>query len=197
VTDVKLVENSELLADFERHKTLVAQKHGWQEALGGRKNKWAGTHFGFHAMAGGPEELENIYAQGREHGGFDCRLGRQGSYGRGSYFAEHAIYSAYMYPQPARSRDGSITLICAEVVLGKFYDYGSAVDRTLVRPPEGFDSVIGTENGFGFHHDKHNRRHAWEHGRVPNGCEDYGRQWVVYKKEAAYPRYLVTIKPTW
>jgi hypothetical protein len=147
-------------------------------------------------MAGGPEELEKIYAQGREQGGFDHRLGRQGAYGRGSYFAEEAIYSAYMYPRPARSWDGSITLICAEVVLGQIRDYESATDQTLVRPPEGFDSVVGTENGFGFHHSKRNRWHAQQHGGLPNGCEAYGGQRVVYEKQAAYPRYLVTIKPT-
>ena len=163
------IENSELQADFGCQKILVAKKRGWEEALGGNKNdrRWANVQIGFHAMKGGPGELEKIYAQGREHGGFDFRLGREGAYGRGSYFAHHAIYSAYLFPRPTPAADGSITLIFAEIILGESKDYERTRAGDLVRPPaidgqpgKTYDSVQGTEEGFGIHD---------AIGRVPSG----------------------------
>ena len=206
VTDVKLVVNSELKPDFERHMLIVASKRGWKEGQGGRpeSKRYANVELGFHAMPPGLE-LKLIYDQGRNHGGFDYRLGNKGAYGRGSYFAHHAIYSAYLYPVPDAAADGSVTMICAEVVLGQSKDLGTQTDNTLVRTPEiegkadmTYDSVQGTEKSFGVHGPPglhRPRRDAKRYGGNPLGEEEYGRQYIVYDKQAAYPSYLVTIKP--
>jgi hypothetical protein len=195
VTRLQQVHNNQLLMDFNRQKEIVAAKPANRDGVNVR--------LAFHAMAGGPDELKQIYEAGREEGGFDFRLGRAGAYGRGSYFAEHAIYSAYMYPRPDKAPDGSITLLVAEVILGQSGDYGSRIDGTLVREPpiEGgaagdvWDSVQGTENSFGINdHTHHPRPDARRYGKIPGGCEKYGKQYVVYKKEKAYPRYVVTIR---
>jgi hypothetical protein len=232
VTRLQQIDNNELLMDFNRQKEIAAAKPA-NIHRGDTIDKRANVRFAFHAMAGGPDELKKIYEGGREEGGFDLRLARgrlvggrmvggimvggamvggqivggtimAGAYGRGSYFAEHAIYSAYMFPCPDKAPDGSITLLVADVILGESKDFGSAVDGTLVREPpiaggaagDVYDSVQGTENGFGVHGPTHRPRpDARRYGGVAAGCEEYGRQYVVYKKEKAYPRYLVTIRP--
>ena len=76
------------------------------------------------------------------------------------------------------------------------------MDQSLQRAPEirdepgkTYDSVHGTEDGFGFHGRRTNRDNARRYGSHPGGREEYGRQYIVYEKQAAYPRYLVTIRP--
>ena len=110
VTKLVEIQNSELRADYEHCRSMVDD----------RLDAGDGTTTcieGFHAMAGNPKELEKIYNGGRDRGGFDFRLSRKGSYGRGSYFAKHAVYSAYFYPRPTPTADGSITMLVAEVRL--------------------------------------------------------------------------------
>ena len=88
-------------------------------------------------MGGEPDELKKIYEGGRADGGFDYmsmyRLGRQGAYG--SYFAEHAIYAAYMYPRPNPAADGSVVMPVAKVILGQSKDLGKEMNGNLVREP--------------------------------------------------------------
>eukprot|EP01043_Picozoa_sp_COSAG02_P029213 COSAG02_NODE_1808_length_10843_cov_4.345867_5_plen_420_part_00 len=209
VTKMMLVENNQLRADFERAMANVAGKPA-NKARGGTLENMANVRLGFHAMPGGPDNLKKIYEGGRDDGGFDCRLGKEGAYGRGSYFAEHAIYSAYLYPRPTKAPDGSIVLLVAEVILGQSKDLGRLCDRTLVREPpirggaagDVYDSVQGSEASMGFieacfRHD-HPRfsPDAKRYGGVACGCEEYGRQYIVYDKAKAYPKYLVTIKPS-
>ena len=205
------IYNSELLADYDRHKSMVAAKPANQ----GRSDTDI-VDLAFHAMPGPPEALEKIYSAGRAAGGFDCRLGKGGdksAYGRGSYFARHALYPCYLCPgtEPddcnphigggmVPSGDGSVTLIVAEVLLGHSFDLGTRLDASLSRPPQIdgaphgqlYDSVQGTEGSFGIHDFKlrsHRRAKARKYGQDPAGCEEYGRQHVVYDKSAAYPRY--------
>ena len=209
VTALQYIDNSELRADFKRQRLIVAKKYGFdpQRGIGNIHNKkWQrvlNIQLGFHAMSGSPEELKKIYEAGRELGGFDLRLGRQGAYGRGSYFAHHAIYSAYLYPRPTPAADGSITMLCAEVILGNSKDYGTDCDGELLRAPEvpgepgkTYDSVQGTESGFGIHGNRGSHRdRAKRYGRNSAGREEDARQYIVFEKAAAYPSYLVTIKP--
>ncbi len=209
ITSLAQIDNNELLADFNRQKELVAAKPR-NSARGGSLDQKANVHRAFHGMAGGPDELKKIYAAGREEGGFDARLGRKGAYGRGSYFAKHAIYPAYLYPLPTQAEDGSITMLVADVILGKSQDLGKDCAPDLVREPpidgasvgEVYDSVQGTENGFGIHRAgpqlpaKHAvRPDARRHGKIAGGHEEYGRQYIVFDKAKAYPRYLLTIRP--
>jgi hypothetical protein len=206
VTALKRIDNNELLADFNLQKEIVAAKPA-NKALGGSTEHMANVRMAFHAMAGGTDELKKIYEAGREEGGFDPRLSRDKcAYGRGSYFAEHAIYPAYMFPCPTPAADDSVTLLVADVILGKTKDFGTQTDTTLKREPpiEGaardvYDSVQGTENSFGIHGPPgllhHPRLDARRYGKNPLGDEEYGRQYVVYNKAKAYPRYLVTIRP--
>ena len=150
----------------------------------------------------------------------------KGMYGRGSYFAEHAIYSAYLFPRPTKAADDSVVLLVAEVILGQSKDMGRLCgnDRCagigtacqpigseeicrLVRDPpiegaagETYDSVQGTESSFGIHAGRcfannQMRADAKRYGRNRLGEEEYGRQYIVYDKAKAYPRYLVTIRP--
>jgi hypothetical protein len=83
---------------------------------------------------------------------------------------------------------------------------GKARICDLVREPpiEGgaagdvYDSVQGTEGSFGIHGPPglhHPRQDARKYGRNPQGEEEYGRQYIVYDKAKAYPRYLTTIRP--
>jgi hypothetical protein len=208
------VNNNQLLLDFERQKEIAAAKPA-NAARGGTIENKANIRLGFHAMGGGPDELKKIYEGGRADGGFDYRLGRAGAYGRGSYFAEHAIYSACLYPArrtPSNPRgmvpndEGGVTLLVAEVILGQSKDLGRACDGELKREPpieggtagETYDSIQGTEQSFGVHDYKarsHDRRDARQYGKNPRGEEEYGRQYIVYDKAKAYPKYLVTIRP--
>ena len=225
VTAVEEIENTELLLDFDRQKDIVAGKP-LNAARGGTTENRANVRLAFHAMAGGPDELKKIYEGGRAHGGFDFRLARGGAYGRGAYFAEHAIYSAYLFPRPTKAADGSVVLLVAEVILGQSKDMGrlcgndrcpgigaacqpigSEVIGALVRDPpiegaaaETYDSVQGTESSFGIHAGRcfaknQMRADAKRYGGNAAGCEEYGRQYIVYSKAKAYPRYLVTIRP--
>eukprot|EP01043_Picozoa_sp_COSAG02_P057823 COSAG02_NODE_7086_length_3192_cov_1.085354_1_plen_382_part_10 len=187
ITSLAQIDNNELLADFNRQKELVANKPRNVDR-GDSLDKRANVRRAFHGMAGGPDELKKIYAASREEGGFDSRLGRKGAYGRGSYFAEHAIYPAYLYPLPTQAEDGSITMLVADVILGESKDLGKTCEPELVREPpiecagEVYDSVQGTENGFGIHRAgpqlpvKHAARpDARRHGSIAGGDEEYGR----------------------
>jgi hypothetical protein len=219
VTSLKQIDNNQLMSDFDRQMEIVAAKPT-NAARGGTVEHRANVRFGFHAMAGKPTELKKIYEGGRADGGFDYRIARGGAYGRGSYFAEHAIYSAYLYPCPTKATDGSIVLLVAEVILGQSKDLDQLCSRDLqpwdplgkaricdlVREPpiEGgaagdvYDSIQGTEGSFGIHGPPglhHPRQDAKKYGRNPQGEEEYGRQYIVYDKAKAYPRYLVTIRP--
>jgi hypothetical protein len=223
VTGLEEIKNNELLLDFERQREIVAAKPA-NTARGDTVEERANVRFAFHAMAGGPDQLKKIYEDGREHGGFDFRLARGGAYGRGAYFAEHAIYSAYLFPRPEKAADGSIVLLVAEVILGQSKDMGRRCwdDRCagigtacqpigsqeigkLVRDPpvggsvgETYDSVQGTERSFGIHGPAglhHPRPDARQYGGNAAGCEAYGLQYIVYDKAKAYPKYLVTIRP--
>ena len=209
ITSLEQIDNNELLVDFNRQKEIVAAKPANAARRGGSLDQNANVHRAFHAMAGGPEELKKIYMAGRGDGGFDFRLGRLGAYGRGSYFAEHAIYPAYLYPRPEQAPDGSIVMLVADVILGQSKDLGTACEPSLVREPpiegaspgEVWDSVQGTENGFGIHRVgpqrpvDHPRPDARRYGLIAGGTEEYGRQYVVFEKAKAYPRYLLTIRP--
>lgn len=198
VTRLESIHNNELLSDYHHHLEIVRNKP--------RNAGETNVRLAFHAMAGNADELKKIYAGGRADGGFDYRLGRAGAYGRGSYFAEHAIYSAYLYPRPTPEPDGSVTMLCAQVILGTSKDLGKRMDQSLMREPaipggapgEVYDSVQGTEGSFGIHNAaKHkDRSNAKKYGADKNGTEEYGRQYIVYDKRAAYPKYLVTIKPS-
>ena len=84
---------------------------------------------------------------------------------------------------------------------------GSEAIKLLVRDPpiegaagETYDSVQGTESSFGIHAGRcfannQMRADAKRYGGNAAGCEEYGRQYIVYSKAKAYPRYLVTIRP--
>eukprot|EP01047_Picozoa_sp_COSAG01_P009198 COSAG01_NODE_374_length_17957_cov_51.701590_3_plen_474_part_00 len=219
VTKLEQINNNQLRMDFERQKEIIAAK-STNAARALEEDEQANVRLAFHAMAGGPDELKKIYEGGRENGGFDNRLGRTGAYGRGSYFAKHAIYSAYLYPCPTKAVDGSIVLLVAEVILGQSKDLGQLCSRDLqpwdplgkaricdlVREPpieggakgEVYDSVQGTEGSFGIHGPPglhHPREDARKYGGNPEGEEEYGRQYIVYDKAKAYPRFLVTIRP--
>ena len=96
--------------------------------------------------------------------GFDFRYAQEGSlWGTGVYFAVNASYSdRYAYRKPV----GILKqLLLAQVLTGKSIHY-SVSDRTLKKPPDGFDTVNGTSNN--------------------------SRVYIVYDHEKAYPAYLIT-----
>jgi hypothetical protein len=245
VTKLEQIDNNQLLMDFDRQKEIVAAKPT-NAARGGTIDHRANVRLCFHGMRGGPSELKKIYEGGRQDGGFDYRLARSevSAYGRGSYFAEHAIYSTYLFPRPTKAADGSVVLLVAEVILGQSKDLGQLYYRdlqpwagpctcrkpyakkhhldptckahvcNLVREPqveggargEVYDSIQGTEGSLGVLDQPHPFRPALEqrpdwyrdarrYGRNPAGEEEYGRQYIVYDKLKAYPRFLVTIRP--
>ena len=157
-------------------------------------------------MAGGPDKLEAIWDRGRSQGGFDFRRSKRGSYGRGSYFAHHAVYSAYLYPAPDPESDGSVTMLVAEVALGSCKDFQKQCKPDLFQPPplepsrpdgELYDSIEGTEDGYGidrFRRGDVRAKDARRYAAVERGSEQYGRQYVVFHQQAAYPKYLVTMR---
>mmetsp|Transcript_70075 Transcript_70075/g.193864 ORF Transcript_70075/g.193864 Transcript_70075/m.193864 type:complete len:324 (-) Transcript_70075:167-1138(-) len=119
--------------------------------------------------------------------GFSTNLGGNGAYsapGCGCYFAQHAIYPVGIHPKVREN--GIYSLIAAEVLCGAVKDYGMQRRPGLKNPPakpEGglFDSVSGTEGSIGV-------------DKVPGGCEEFGRQFVIYDNHRAYPHFLLRLR---
>ena len=102
-------------------------------------------------------------------------------YGRGAYFSDNAAYSdehfAFTVPGTSTLEGGAHRqLILARVLCGRTCDYGVDRDHTLVRPPDGCDSVRG-----GPHKVKSKSVHS---------C----RMTVVYDRAQVYPQYIVTYR---
>ena len=115
--------------------------------------------------------------------GFDFRRANAGEYGVGSYFASAAAYPICIHPR-RMNKDGTYTLLLAEVALGSVADLRDTTDNQLRVPPElraGLlhHSVRGTENGIGA------RRST---------TIDHGEQFVVYNHNQAYPHFLAIVE---
>ena len=70
-------------------------------------------------------------------------------YGRGSYFAEFAIYSHWWLTRSKSRVDDKgtdDTLLLVQVFTGRSKDYGSSWAPDLVVEPPGYHSVTGTES---------------------------------------------------
>jgi len=92
--------------------------------------------------------------------GFDMRYCEKGMWGRASYFAHNASYSdAYCFQS-----GGTKQMFYARVSLGQCAKV-SPPNPSLVKPPEGFDSVSGNTNGSDIY--------------------------MVYENGRAYPEYLI------
>jgi hypothetical protein len=83
----------------------------------------------FHAAT--PEALEAIVSGGTA-GGLDSRMARDGEYGSGAYFAEHAIYSVALrdwlntHGAQAPAIGSTTKLLLCDVVLGDCKDFGAS-----------------------------------------------------------------------
>ena len=102
-------------------------------------------------------------------------------YGRGSYFCDNAAFCdehfAFMVPSASTLEGGAHRqLILASVLCGRTCDYGVEKDSTLVRPPDGYDSVRG-----GPHKGSASSTHS---------CSVT----VVYDPAQVYPQYIVTYR---
>jgi len=118
--------------------------------------------------------------------GFNKLYSAGGSYGKAAYFARYAKYSHDVFANGDEFKlhlgpsQAEYVLLLAEVSLGNMYDFGDKVDCSLKQPPEGYDSVHGTEASFAKIH--------------KIGPVEYGRQWMVYERFRAYPHYIVEYK---
>ena len=105
-----------------------------------------------------------------------------GFYGRGAYFAERAAYSDESYAHeaahmPAGGGGTAVPvkqLLLCRVLCGKHRNYGKRVDRDLVKPPTGCNSVKGGPHTFS------------------PGVGEESVMWVVYSHAQVYPQLLVT-----
>ena len=143
--------------------------------------------------------------------GFDPEDSGGGAYGKGVYFAEHALYCDFFIRPPTTSMEIDINgkgsfLIFADVALGECKDFGSEMNdetRSLVCAPKNYDSWTGTEGdleGKGGAGDLvssskrkeegDSRKDAFHLRRKDNGSI-YGRQYIVGRADQILPRYLV------
>jgi len=102
-------------------------------------------------------------------------------YGRGAYFADNAAYSdenfAFTVPSTSAVEGGPHRqLILARVLCGRTRGFGVSIDTTLVRPPDGFDSVRGGPHKFN-----------------PDSVHSC-HMTVVYDRAQVYPQYIVTYR---
>lgn len=74
----------------------------------------------------------------------DFRYGGSGFYGRAAYFAVDAVYSDGYAHVSTSVRTGVRTMFLCRVAVGKAKDLRDGQHRTLVKPPDGCDSVLGT-----------------------------------------------------
>jgi len=92
--------------------------------------------------------------------GFDMRHSQQGYWGKASYFAMNASYShTYAFDSPEGKQ-----MFSARVAIGK--SMNMTTDQSLIKPPEGYDSVSGITHGSVVH--------------------------MVYENGRAYPEHLIT-----
>ena len=116
------------------------------------------------------------------HKGTMLFVQRSGAYyGRGAYFSDNAAYSdenfAFMVPSTSAVEGGPHRqLILARVLCGRTRDCGVSIDTTLVRPPDGFDSVRGGPHKFN-----------------PDSVHSC-HMTVVYDRAQVYPQYIVTYR---
>ena len=102
-------------------------------------------------------------------------------YGRGAYFSDNAAYSdehfAFTVPSTPTLEGGAHRqLILARVLCGRTRDYGVDKDHTLVRPPDGYDSVCGGPH------------------KVSSKSVHSCHMTVVYDRAQVYPQYIVTYR---
>ena len=99
-----------------------------------------------------------------------------GFFGRGTYFAEKALYSHTSYSH--RTAQGTHQLILARVLCGNSKDMGRLINRTLVKPPHGYNSVRGGPHTT----------------RTTDPPASASICWAVYDRAQSYPAYVVTYK---
>jgi hypothetical protein len=99
--------------------------------------------------------------------GLDCRYGASGIYGRGTYLAEDAAYSArgYAYKESPTAHK----MLLVRVAAGTIFD-SQPPNQSLVTAPSGHDSVRGAV--------------STDHKCI-----------IVYNVSQCYPAYLITYKP--
>jgi hypothetical protein len=98
--------------------------------------------------------------------GFDFRYAEAGMYGRGAYFAELAEYS-HGYRHSPSGQQGQ--MFVARVVRGRIEERGSASDKNIRHPAQGYHSVRGLVTA--------------THNAV-----------ITYELHQAYPAYLITYR---
>lgn len=108
--------------------------------------------------------------------GIDFRHTSSGNlYGRGAYFAVRAAYSNAGYSHVVTAKSGSTPatkqLIIAEVLVGKAKDFGTTTKTSLVKPPDGYDTVL-----------------AGPH----SSSGESTRMHVTYDRDYSYPAFIVT-----
>ena len=96
-------------------------------------------------------------------------------YGRGAYFAEKALYSHTSYVHDLEG-GAKHQVILARVLCGKGKEMDTDIDRSLVKPPPGFNSVHGGP------HRKH----------LLHPTKTASKMWVTYDRAQSYPAYVVT-----
>ena len=103
---------------------------------------------------------KNIYQ--KSDVGFDLQYSKvAGSYGRGLYFAIHASYTHNGYGY--NSSKDRYQMFLADVFVGK--SYSSGPNNTLVKPPEGYDSIHSSQSFY-----------------------------IIYNNYHSYPLYLIEYK---
>ena len=120
--------------------------------------------------------------------GFDFRMANGGHYGRGTYFAEVAVYSnsGYAYASTVQVPGKGTSVACkqlflARVLVGDAKDFESRGSSALKRPPtkDGstamYDSVCGN---LGY--------------TLPAPRSGPAKMFVTYDRSQAYPQYLVS-----
>ena len=111
-----------------------------------------------------PQDVYNGY-----DASFDPKYAGKGFWGNGTYFADSALYSANF----AYKENGMSKILLANVIVGRYYDYGTTHNSDLTEPPMykdpiKYNSVKGNVNNVDVH--------------------------VIYTKNRAYPEYMIVYK---
>jgi hypothetical protein len=132
----------------------------------------------------------SLICKGTEEG-FDVRLAKTGSWGKGIYFAEDASYcSTFAYIQGGRK-----FIIAALVLIGNSYTLPSG--QSIVRPPDipgtnkRYDSVTGHRLAQIMDHERIENASQAVSGVMSMGKRGRGAFYIIYNNNKAYPYYLI------
>jgi len=158
IIKIERVQNPCLYREYMKAKQKLADKRG------GNPNELLLKH---GTRSTPPEKIWNTGDHTNTYG-FDPRYSAEGYFGKGAYFAEDTSYSDGYASSITLPEGPAKQMFLAKVAAGLF-DQKPVLDRTLLHPSPGFDSVRGP---------------------ITNSNQGI----IIYELHRSYPAYLVTYR---